>query len=167
MSKRNKKIHKSYLLWKSLGCLIIIGLGLTPFIQSKIILLFGINSIWPVVIISLFVVITANKWEESIEGFLQLSQWFIGFCFMLFYAAANGLSELNLINRPLSYGAGVVGEWWLRVTNPVSGIFNEAGQLIILKGDLIDKAILGNFVAVSVLVGFLFVAITAVIWWKK
>ena len=167
MSKRNKEIRKSYFLWKALSCLVIIGLCLTPAIQSKINLLFGINSVWPVAIVFLLIAITANKWQESIEGFLQFSQWLIGLCFILAYSAVNGLLELNLINRPLNYGAGVIGEWWLRVTNPLSGIFNEAGQLIILNGSLIDKAILGNFVAVSVLVGFLFIAITAIIWWKK
>lgn len=167
MSKRKKKIRKLYFLWEALSCLVIIGLCLTPAIQSKIVFLFGINSVWPVAIVFLLITITANKWDEPIEAFLQLAQWISGFGFILFYSAVNGLLELNLINLPLSYGAGIVGEWWLRVTSPISGIFNEAGQLIILKGNLIDKAIPGNFVAASVLVGFLFVAITALIMWKK
>lgn len=168
--RKSPQPKKSLLwLWKTLVGIGIILLCLTPFIKTGIVLLFGINSVLPVAIVLLIIVATVKVWQEAIEVILIISQWLLGMLFILSWSAASGMLELNLINKPVSYGAGIVGEWWLRITNPISQIFNEAGQLeILIQGTYtIDKAITGNFIAVTFLMAVLFIAVSFAVKLKR
>ena len=173
--KRPNNKKSSSIWWCRILCVIaLLLLTITPAIQSKIIKLFGVVSIVPVFIVLLLLILNTRVWRKPIEGMLLFLQWLGGLIFILMYSATAGLYCLDFdgskINNSIIYGSGIIGEWWLRVINPITQIYDQHGNLDILENTypyMIDSTTIGNLTAVTCLVGFVFLVVFIVTWSRR